>query len=165
LENTVIREIVITTFYSGLRLSEVCNLKWSNIDFENELLKIGDGIFTTKSKRQRFIPICDSLKTLLLKKLEQSKVGTEYIFVKGNGYPFNIDYVSHKFKEAVKKTNLDQKIHFHSLRHSTASVLAKNGVPLFHIKEILGHSDQSTTQIYAHLQADDLKESIKKLES
>jgi len=68
--------------------------------------------------------------------------------------------ISKQFKKIVRKSNLSDKIHFHSLRHSFASLLAQKGVSLYIIKELLGHEDLATTQIYSHLQQQNLKEAI-----
>ena len=68
-----------------------------------------------------------------------------------------------KFKLAVRKANLSDKIHFHTLRHSFASNLVQNGVELYVVKELLGHEDVRTTQIYSHLQSDNLFKAIKLL--
>ncbi len=72
----------------------------------------------------------------------------------------NEDYVSKNFKRAVRATGLNNNIHFHTLRHSFASRLAQKGVSLFVIKELLGHEDIKTTQIYSHLQTKNLAEAV-----
>ncbi|MBI1938969.1 MAG: tyrosine-type recombinase/integrase [Ignavibacteriales bacterium] len=58
---------------------------------------------------------------------------------------------------------MNEKIHFHSLRHSFASLLAQKGISLYIIKELLGHEDLATTQIYSHLQQQSLIEAVKLL--
>ena len=58
---------------------------------------------------------------------------------------------------------MDESIHFHTLRHSFASSLAQKGVNLYVIKELLGHSSISTTEIYSHLNVDSLREAVDKL--
>ena len=86
------------------------------------------------------------------------------MFCKENGKAFTGDYVSKKFKRACKAAGMDKAIHFHSLRHSFASNLAQKGVSLYVIKELLGHSSISTTEIYSHLNMDSLKEAIRILD-
>jgi site-specific recombinase XerD len=81
------------------------------------------------------------------------------------GIKLTEDYVSRKFKKAVKKANLSNKIHFHTLRHSFASNLVQNGVDLYVVKELLGHEDIRTTQVYSHLQTDNLFKAVKLLDT
>jgi integrase/recombinase XerD len=63
----------------------------------------------------------------------------------------NEDYVSKKFKVAVRDSGLNDNIHFHTLRHSFASRLIQKGASVFVVKELLGQEDIKTTQIYSHL--------------
>ena len=76
------------------------------------------------------------------------------------GFKLNEDFVSRKFKQAVRKAKLDEGIHFHTLRHSFASNLVQKGVSLYVVKELLGHESITTTQIYSHLQKKNLRDAI-----
>ena len=89
----------------------------------------------------------------------------QYITIKlsGSTFPFTTNYVSKKFKQAVRLAGADDKIHFHSLRHSFASDLVNKGVPLYHIKELLGHSSIAVTEIYSHPDLESLHEAVNKL--
>ena len=64
---------------------------------------------------------------------------------------FTEDFISKQLKNTVRKTNLSDDIHFHTLRHSFASILVQRGVSLYIVKELLGHEDIKTTQVYSHL--------------
>jgi site-specific recombinase XerD len=84
----------------------------------------------------------------------------QYVFAK-NGVKFNSDNITKRFKKAVRRTpSIDSKFHFHDLRHSFASNLVRKGVSIFIVKELLGHADISTTQIYSHLRTEDLMKSV-----
>jgi site-specific recombinase XerD len=83
-----------------------------------------------------------------------------HVFRKPNGYPFTADYVSKKFKQICREAQIDGSIHFHSLRHSFASALVKSGVSIYTVKELMGHSSVSVTEIYSHLQVEDLKQAV-----
>lgn len=70
------------------------------------------------------------------------------------------DYVSKKFKTTLRKLKYDEDLHFHSLRHSFASNLVQKGVLLYVVKELLGHENITTTQIYSHLDNGALKNAV-----
>ncbi len=83
-----------------------------------------------------------------------------YIFCRVMGIKLNEDYVSKKFKIAVRDAGINDNIHFHTLRHSFASRLIQKGASLFVVKELLGHEDIKTTQIYSHLQTQNLVDAV-----
>ena len=84
-------------------------------------------------------------------------------FRKNGNQPYTRDYVSKKFKKACRDAGIDETIHYNSLRHSTASLLAQSGVSLYTIQKILGHSNPNITQIYAHMQIETLREAINQI--
>lgn len=158
-DEQILKELYRTAFYTGLRQSELINLKWSHIDFASKSIAVKNtSEFTTKSKKERVIPINNNL-FIHLQKLYHSKV-SDYCFPNRKGMKFHPDTISHKFKKTVREVHLSDDIHFHSLRHSFASTLAIKGVSLYIIKELLGHEDISTTQIYSHLNKDALIEAV-----
>jgi len=162
-----LKNIMMVAFYSGMRLGEITNLQWSQIDLQNKTIVVrSNSTFTTKSKKDRVIPICNKIYNLL-KELRDNSFQTKdsvYVFEKINGIRYLNDHISKSFKKALLKSSLDKKLKFHSLRHSFASNLIQRGVSLYVIKELLGHSDISTTQIYSHLQHENLIEAIKRLD-
>ncbi len=163
IDNEVVRDIVVMGFYTGMRLNEIVNLKWKNVNLTTRTITVGDEEFVTKGKNQRFIPISDEAFQIFLKiqkSIFMNKKIYEYVFCKNNGDNFTGDYFSKRFKRACKAAEMDKGIHFHSLRHSFASNLAQQGVSLYVIKELLGHSSISTTEIYSHLNLDTLREAI-----
>ncbi len=83
-----------------------------------------------------------------------------YIFYRIEGIKLNEDYASKHFKKAVRAAGLNDNIHFHTLRHSFASRLIQKGASVFVVKELLGHEDIKTTQIYSHLQTENLTEAV-----
>lgn len=165
LENKTIKEIVIVAFFTGMRLSEILNLTWRNVNMTTRIVTVGDENFATKSRNQRYIPISDEVYEIFARKIEQKnrvfKLNEDYVFCKKNGMKFCSDYVSKSFKKACNNAGIDKSIHFHSLRHSFASNLAQKGISLYIIKELLGHSSITTTEIYSHLNMDSLKDAIK----
>ena len=163
--NQDFRELYLLAFYTGMRLNEIINLKWNCIDFNSNriVVKITDS-FTTKSKLERIIPLNMTLFNILNERFERFiPDANDYVFTKIKEVKLNPDTVSRNFKRAVIKSELNPKIHFHSLRHSFASNLIINGVSLYIVKELLGHQDYSTTQIYSHLTSNSMEEAVNKL--
>jgi site-specific recombinase XerD len=73
------------------------------------------------------------------------------VFIDRNEKAIKPDRMTKRFKKMARKADLDERIHFHSLRHTTGSWLAMRGVPMQHIQTILGHSDSAVTEKYSHL--------------
>jgi len=143
--------------YTGMRLGEIRSLKWSSIIFEKEVIRVfNHDDFTTKSKRSRNIPIHKSLIEELLK---LKKNPDEYIFIR-NHCQYTKEFISRNFKAAVKRALLNDNYHFHTLRHTFASWLVQAGVSIYEVSKLLGHSDIKTTEIYAHLQENNLSDSV-----
>ena len=167
---------ILLAAYYGLRRSEVIGLKWSAIDFTENTLTVRHTVHSTEEgivAKDR-LKTKSSYRTLTLEpfvrgelirhreKQEQmkkvmrsaySKEYTDYVCVDALGKLYDPDFVTGHFGQLLKKHNL-KKIRFHDLRHSCASVLLAQGVPMKQIQEWLGHSDMSTTaNIYSHLDA------------
>lgn len=169
--------IFLGAFY-GLRRSEVLGLRWSAIDFQSNTITIKHTVTscnidgkhiqiaqdTTKTKSSmRTLPLVPVFKEKLLSLKEQQteykrlcgrcydKKYLDYICVDELGTLVSPHYVTSAFPKLLAKHNL-RKICFNDLRHSCASLLLANGVPMKQIQEWLGHSDFSTTaNVYAHL--------------
>ena len=146
-------------FFSGMRLGEIVQLLWDDVNMKTKIIQVKnkDG-FTTKSKRERVVPISKPLKRIL----KSVKSNGSYVFSK-NGERFNPTYASRAFNKCVRFAGLNDKIHFHTLRHSFASNLAQKGINLYVIQKLLGHSNITTTQIYSHLRTEDLVKAINEL--
>lgn len=151
-----LKDIYIVAFYAGLRLGELLNMKWNWIDFTLNIITIKNSdTFTTKGKKERIIPIHPTVREILKKRIPIA-YKDDFVFCKFSGVKLNEDFVSKSFKKAVRRAGLNDKIHFHTLRHSFASALVQKGVSLYAVKELLGHEDIKTTQIYSHLQQENL---------
>ena len=162
-KNEELKLLFTLAFYTGMRLGELTNLKWGHVDLKGGNITVkNDKSFSSKSKRDRNIPLNKLMSDLLMSKKANLNLES-YVFLKGRGIKFNNDYVTKSFKKAVRKTELNDKIHFHTLRHSFASRLGQRGASIYVVKELLGHSDVTTTQIYSHLEQSNLREVIKLL--
>lgn len=164
IKNPVIKDIVQISFYSGLRLSEATFLKWKNISLHYNTINLGDESFKTKSRKSRSVPIHPKVKEIIERLKNESNYKKEnYLFRKNGNQAFTTDYVSKSFKKACREAGMDEEVHYHTLRHSTGSLLAQKGVSLYTIQKILGHSSPTVTQIYAHMQIDTLREAINQI--
>ena len=169
--------IKLAAFY-GLRREEIIGLKWTAIDFENNTLTIQHTVTecnldgkhievasdTAKTDSSlRTMPLVTNFRAMLLAKKEKQehyrklcgrsycKEHLDYIFVNEMGERWKPRYLSDGFKRILEQNGL-RRIRFHDLRHTCASLLLANNVPMKKIQEWLGHSDFSTTaNIYAHL--------------
>lgn len=162
-KESYLKDLFITAFYTGMRLGELLNMKWSWIDLnQNNIAVQCSEHFTTKSKKERIIPINSSLQIILSNRFPKvvSITDDEFVFSKIPGIKLNENYVSKQFKKSLRAAKLDEKIHFHTLRHSFASLLVQRGVSLYVVKELLGHEALSTTQIYSHLQQQNLRDAV-----
>ena len=159
-----------TELTTGLRRGEICGLKWEDFDAENGKLKVrrsvakrkGGGLNIGETKTEtgtRTIVLPPSTAELLRKRKETAV--SEWIFP--NIYepekPMHPDYAYHRLKTLLKQAELPL-IRFHDLRHTFASILINQDVPLLNVSTFLGHSDLSTTaNIYAHLDKSKKQES------
>jgi integrase len=155
------RAIVVFAASTGMRLGEIVNLRWMDVDMLGSVIRLSnhDG-FTTKNRRCRLIPMNATVVGILMK---QPK-GGEYVFVGQRGRKLNAGWVSRKFKSYVRATGLSEEIHFHSLRHACASWLIQHNVSVFNVKEILGHRNIATTMVYVHAAPEQLKESVRSID-
>ena len=141
---------------TGLRRGELLALRWNDIDLNNGLLYVRnrDG-HVTKSGKERSVPLAGDAKEVLLHLKEQRSDNLSGpVFLDGRNKPPRPARVSKRFKFYVREAKLKnrKRLHFHSLRHTTASWLAMKGVPMRVIQQILGHASVSQTEVYSHLQ-------------
>ena len=160
-KDLTLRNIYSFAFYTGMRLAEIVFLKWEHISLKPKNIRVmNTEEFTTKGQKERIVPMSKQV-IKIVKSIKYNR--SNYVFTK-DGLRFNPDYISKKFKsalkEAAKDSPINPSIHFHDLRHSFASSLAQMGVSLFVIKELLGHTDIKTTMIYSHLQPENLRSAI-----
>jgi integrase len=179
IEQEVIRDAVVTTFYTGMRRGEVVQITWKDVNLQKDLITIGSETFQSKSRRQRIVPLHPKVKEILLRKfkIQKSKFkintgeGNElnvvqlpdrnrYVFCKPNGYCFTSDYLSRQFKRAARKAGIDEAIHFHSIRHGSITGMILNGANVPTVQRIAGHAKIETTMAYTHIGLDDMREAM-----
>jgi len=150
--------LMISLIYAiGLRVSELVNLKVSDLDFGGQTGYLRQA----KGNKDRTFNIPESLfKSLKEQAEKQKEKNQEYLFtgLKGKLTTRNIQKMVQK---AAKKSGIGKEIHPHTLRHSFATHLLENGTDVRYIQQLLGHSSLDTTQIYTHIS----REQIKKIKS
>jgi site-specific recombinase XerD len=140
----------------GLRLSEACHVKVSDIDRVRGLLHVGG-----KGAKQRYVPLPESMLPLLEACWRSHRNPTWMFPLVGRGgrqgritdRPVPLSSVQQAFRKAYRESGVTKKVSVHSLRHAYATHLLEAGVSLRQIQEWLGHRSPSTTTIYAHLTA------------
>jgi len=155
--------MILELFYAtGMRLSELMQIKKSDLDFYNSTIKI-----LGKRKKERIIPIPPKIRTQLqdfIRFLEKKFETANYngnIFVTNKGkpvYPELIYRIVRKYLDAV--TTIEKRSP-HVIRHTFATHLLDNGADLLAIKELLGHSSLAATQVYTHTSIEKIKETYK----
>ncbi len=159
-ENTLFKAFWAALYLTTARRSEVLFLEWSDIDFDRRTIRIRnkkDHIL--KTKKSRTIPLSSVLFDILIK---MPRYGP-FIFCKEDGAIYSSGYVSKRFKNVVRKLNLSDKLHLHSLRHSGSTRMNEMGESSFNIQHSLGHSSVATTQLYIQTSPDTLRAGFEKL--
>jgi len=139
----------------GLRVSELIDLKISNLYFTEEVIRVFG-----KGSKERFVPIGSSAVKWVTKYLEESrpaitKMNSEgYVFLSVRGRKFSRMGVWKIVDRYLKEAEIHKDVHPHTFRHSFATHLLEGGADLRAVQEMLGHADISTTQIYTHIDRD-----------
>lgn len=140
----------------GVRVSEMCSLKLSDLHLINCTIKIKG-----KGDKQRIIPVHHNLIDMLNKYLNEYRKNyiksNPFVFIKMNGKVITRQYVHTIIKQQLEKIGFSNKYSAHSFRHSYATHLLEEDADLRSVQELLGHSDIKTTQIYTHLQTKKLQ--------
>ena len=150
---------IIDLLYStGIRVSECASILISNINFKNNSIKI-----LGKGKKERIVLFGDKTKKNLMRYMNQENIQIDgYLFISGNKKSKNNFITTRTINNIVKKyikfISSNEKLGPHSLRHSFATHLLQTGSDLMAIKDLLGHSSLSSTQIYTHLDTKRMKE-------
>jgi len=161
-DDQLLKNIFTTAFFTGMRLNEILNMKWNWIDFSQDIITVKNSDdFKTKSKRERIIPIHQKVKSIFLNYFPLgNQPKNDLIFYRKKNVKLNGEFISKQFKVALRAAELNDDIHFHNLRHSFASNLVQRGVNLYVVKELLGHENIKTTQVYSHLTQSSLSNAV-----
>lgn len=151
------KAILELLYSSGLRISELTSLELSNIDLDECLVRV-----MGKGSKERIVPLgdyaIDALKEYIyFYRPILNKNNSSYVFLNNRGGVLSRQFIFKVIKEECIKKGIRKNVSPHTLRHTFATHLLKNGADLRIIQELLGHENLSTTQIYTHLTNDKLK--------
>lgn len=158
-----LHDMALLSLHCGLRAGEIFNLTWDCVDFDRETILLKD----PKSKKNRTSYMTNRVKTMLQQRFKQCSEG--YVFTDRNGN--KIQEISNAFNRAINDLGFNQgvtdprnRVVFHTLRHTYASWLVENGVNLYTVKELMGHSTLAMTERYSHLGPNTLKDAVRELD-
>ena len=149
-------------YATGLRVSELVNLKYSSFDFERSVIKV-----LGKGSKERIIPFGDSAASWLkqyidFRRQNNLNMNSKFFFISQKLSQVTRQSFWQRVEHYQKIASIPYKISPHTLRHAFATHLLNNGADLRSVQMLLGHSDLSTTQIYTHIAKQRLSEMIKK---
>ena len=157
------KTIIEVLYGTGIRVSELIELKLSNIFFKENILKV-----TGKGNKERFVPL-GKIALIEIKKYlnnrDKLKINSKFsdiLFLNRYGRQLTRSMIFKVINDSSKNAEIDKKISPHTLRHSYATHLLKNGADLRTIQLILGHESITTTEIYTHLDTFHLEDVLKK---
>ena len=154
--NKLILEMLYAT---GLRVSELTNIKLEDIDINNKSIRV-----MGKGSKERIVYFGDYAKNILEEYLNYHRLEllkgkeSKYLLINKNGNKLTFRGVEYLIDEIVKNTSLKYKISPHVLRHTFATHMLESGADLRSVQTLLGHSSLSTTQIYTHITSQYLKD-------
>lgn len=157
--STDVHNMALFSLQTGARAGEVFSLTWGDLDLPQATALLRD----TKSNKNRPLFLTDEIRMMLSRRRTAEAKSTDLVFPDKNGN--KVVQISDTFNRAIEKLKLNEgiidrrdKVTFHSLRHTYASMLVQAGVDIYHVKELLGHSSIALTERYSHLSESTLKQ-------
>ncbi len=153
------RAILEMLYATGIRVSELCGLKTTDINCQEGYIKVSG-----KGDKERIVPVGKPAREALLRYykerqrlIDKGKTKETAVFLNRFGRPLSVRGVRNVVKKHVEALAMNNRVSPHTLRHSFATHLLNQGADLRSVQELLGHVQLSTTQIYTHLTKDDIK--------
>jgi len=160
LENSRFKLMIDILLYTGMRVGELINLEWEDIDFGRRQINIRPKLgWSPKAGKERNIPLSGKVRDLL-SSLDRK---CTHLFHSRTGNKVNRNHLREAFIRACRRASIENAT-LHTLRHTFASQLVMKGIDLYTVSQLLGHSDLKSTQIYSHLSQDHLRGAVERLE-
>lgn len=167
------RAMIETAYSCGLRVSELCGLRFPQMDFESKTLRI-----MGKGNKERLVPFGARAENVIKKYAERGRPfirgvdkekkprplppeAKDFVFLNQRGTPLSVSGFQKTLEAIVRRSGVEVRVSPHVLRHSFATHLLEGGADLRVVQELLGHSSITTTEIYTHLDRDYLTEIIR----
>jgi integrase len=148
----VIPDLIMFLIFTGARRSEAMYAKWEDMDYERRIWTIP----LSKSGKARYVPLSDATLQVLARRREKAEPESIYVFANpSTGKPYQ--HLYRAWHNIRTKAGIPD-VRMHDLRHNFASLLVNQGRSLYEVQKLLGHADAKTTQRYAHLSQESLKE-------
>ena len=141
------RVLFAVAYDCGLRISEVINLKITDIDFDRYMVHVRQ----SKHKKDRYVPVSPLAVKGIRQYLKTSNPKIWLFNGKVRGQQISREGIRHAFRGCIKKTGISKKVCIHTLRHSYATHLLEMGLDIVSLKNQLGHADIATTMMYLHI--------------
>ncbi len=155
------QEICLFALNTGMRQNEILSLKIHNVNLFNRTVTVAKE--NSKTKEARVIPLNSVALEILKKRLSTPSI-SGYVFYEKTGQKIDQFSFANLFKHYVKRSEITH-CRFHDLRHTFATRLVQSGVDIYKVSKLLGHSDISTTQRYAHHYPESLRNSVEILDT
>lgn len=160
------RNAFIGLLYTGMRIAEMANLTWDDVDFQKRLIYIRskEGFNTKTHNAERAIPMNGVFESLLIQ-LAKEKRSARYVFPSTKGSQIRERRTLEICKDVAAKAGITSRAFLHKFRSTYATALIRRGVPIQNIKELLGHWSVVETEIYANNKSDHLHPDVAKLDN
>ena len=161
-EDEWFKDLTLFALLTGMRRSEITNLLWNKIDFEKKMIQVvSNPTFKVKAGKKESSLFTKTFLPMLKRRFQKHPEGLVFTF---EGQKIREDFVTHKFRKVLKASGITKTgLRFHSFRHTFASWLVQDGVPLYEVQRLLGHSTIAVTEMYSHLQPCQLHSAVNKL--
>ena len=154
------KDLVKFAVSTMMRAGELVNLTWNSVDLKRRVVLVeSTARHTLKTGRSHAVPMNDWVFSFL----SSQTITSGFVFRFTDGRQLNVGYISGLFRRCLRRTELSHEFSFHSLRHTGASWLVQSGATLYEVQQLLGHTSTSTTQIYAHLSANALHDTVNRI--
>jgi len=162
--NSSYRLIFLGLLYTGMRINELANVKWSDVNLDKKVIRVSrkDGFVPKTDNAERAIPINEKLLAAL-NAIKEGKEASAYVFTSPEGKQLRERKTLVICKDVATAAKITDRAFLHKFRHTFATHLVMNRVPIERVQKLLGHSSINETLIYAHLIPDDMHEDVSAL--